>query len=446
MNFKVEKSEQEKGEVVLTITIPFQEQKKNLEKAARNLTKARPIKGFRPGKATLDVVVKTYGGEAVLNEAIQSLVGDSLFDAIEKEKLKSIGQPKIDIVKQAYENDFVYKATVSLMPSVKVGDYNKVKSKPVKVELTDKEVDEAIDGLVKMRATEALVDREAKIGDLVELDFDTTVDKVAIEGGSAKKYKLVLGDKQMIPGFEEELVGLKAGDKKVFKLKFPKEYKKDLAGKEAEFSVSIKSVFERIMPKLDDEFAKGFGQENMAGLKSVIKNNIKQEKETEELRRQEVDILKQLVDLSDFGELPKLLIDNELHRMKHELEEDLSRNNLNYEQYLENLGKTHEELQKEMTPQADIRVRTALMIKQIAEDEKISASDDEIKQEMEKIKSQYSSNPEVAKTLESREYSEYLSTILTNQKVVSWLKDKILPKKDKTKDKAENSDKKEVEK
>ena len=184
------------------------------------------------------------------------------------------------------------------------------------------------------------------------------------------------------------------------------------------------------MPELNDEFAKGFGQDGIDSLKSIVKDSMQNEKQTEELRRQEVDILKQLVDISEFGDLPQLLVDNELHRMKHELEEDLSKNGLTYDQYLQNLGKTNDELQTEMKPQAEIRVKTALITKTIADNEKITASDEEIVEEVEKLKLQYSSNPEAVKTLESREYKEYLGTILANQKVISWLKEKVLPQKE----------------
>ncbi len=437
MNLTVEKQDGKQGEVELTITVPVADQKKHLKKAATRMTEAKPIKGFRPGKATFEVVEKTYGGDSILNEAIQELIQNSLFDAIDQENIKTVGQPKIDVVKQAYNNDFVYKATISLLPSVKAGDVTKIKVKPVKVELSDEEIAKAVDGLRKMRATEALVERAAKMEDLAELDFSTKINNIPIDGGDAKDYKLVLGDQQMIPGFEEALVGLKAGEDKTFKLKFPKEYKKDLAGKEAEFSVSIKNVFERNMPEIDDEFAKGFGQENADGLKKILADNLKQEKETEEFRRQEVEILKQLVNLSEFGPLPELLLDNEQNRMQHELEEDLSKNGLAFEQYLQNIDKTAESLKEEMKPQAEMRVKTALITKTLAEDNKIKASDDDIKAELEKLKIQHQSNPEIMKTLESPDYAEYIGTILSNQQVIAWLKEQVLGKEEKKEEKVD---------
>jgi len=426
MNFIVEKNETKPGEAELTITIQIADQKKYLDKAAKDLSEAKPIKGFRPGKATFEVVEKAYGGEAILNQAIEDLVQNSLFAAIKQKNLKMVGQPKIDILKQAYQNDFVYKAVFALLPSVKVGDVTKVKVKSVEVKIDDKEVDSGIESLRKMRATEALVKRAIKTGDLVELDFVTKVNNVPIEGGEAKGYKLVVGDGQMIAGFEDELIGLKSAEDKIFKLNFPKEYKKDLAGKEAEFTVKIKNVYERHLPELNDEFAKGFGQENIFSLKTILSDNIKLEKETEELRRQEVEMLKQLIELSEFGALPELLITNEQHRMEHELQDDLAKNGLSFDQYLQNIDKTVESLRQEMQPQAEIRVKTALMTRQLADDQKIEASVEEVKAEVEKLKIQYQNNSEIMKTLESLDYQDYLKTILSNQKVITWLKEQVL--------------------
>ncbi|MGB0757548.1 MAG: trigger factor [Patescibacteria group bacterium] len=430
MKFKTEQQEGNAGEVVLEITIPFAEQKKHLEKAAARLSEAKPIKGFRPGKASFEVVEKAYGGQTILAEAVEKLIAESLFDSIEEKNIKTVGQPKIDIVKEAYGNDFVYKATISLLPEVTIGDLEKVKVKQEKVEATDEEVEKTIDHFRTMRASEKLVDRAAKKSDIAEIDFATTVDKVAIEGGDAKGYKLVLGDGHMIPGFEEQVEGMKKDDKKTFTLNFPKDYKADLAGKEAEFTVTVKSVYERELPKADDAFAQGFGQESLDALKKAMKDNIKLEKEQQEMQRQEVELLKGLVELSEFGPLPELLIENELHRMKHELEDDLSKNGLSYDQYLTNLGKTSEELSLEMKPQAEIRVKTALLLRNIAEQEKLGASDDEIAKEIEMLKMQYGSNPDIQKRVESREYKDYLQTILSNKKAIQWLRDKAMPKKE----------------
>lgn len=441
MEITVTKQEATAGEVVLEITIPFAEQKKHLQNAAKRLSDAKPIKGFRPGKATYEVVEKTYGGQTILAEAMEKLLGESLFQAVKKEDLKTVGQPKIDLVKQAYGNELIYKATISLMPEVKLGAIDKVKVEVKKAEVTDTEVTKALDDLRRMRATEKLVDRVAQEGDLVEIDFKTTVDSVPIEGGDAKAYKLVLGDKHMIPGFEEAVIGMKKDEEKTFTLNFPKEYKKDLAGKEAVFTVKLHSVYERELPVMDDDFAKGFGQENAEKMFETMKQNMIDERKQQAMREQEVDMLKKVVAVSTFGPIPAVLLDNESHRMQHELEDDLSQNGLTYDQYLENIGKTAEALKEEMKPQAEMRVKTALLLRNIALEQKLETTNEKLDAEVAKLKEQYKSNPEILQRVESRDYRDYLQTIMDNQNALDWLKEKLYPKEKAEVKKAEKTKK-----
>jgi len=426
MNIKAEKKDEGKGEIELTITIPFSEQKKILENTAKKISGKKPVKGFRPGKAPYEAMEKAFGGEVILNESLEELLSVSYYQVLQDEKITAIGSPQINIVKQAYGNDLVYKAIVSLLPKVELGNVEEIKIKRKAVNIPDAEIDKALDDLRKIRAEEKEVDREAKKGDLVEIDFTTTLGGVAIEGGQATKYPLVLGDKQMIPGFEEKVEGMKKGDEKKFKLKFPQDYKKDLADKEAEFTVRLLTVKERKLPELNDEFAKSLGQNSLADLKKILKQNVEDDAKQKEEQRLEVEMLQAVVKKSKFGPIPQSLIDNEIHRIKHELEDDLQMRGIKYSDYLEHLGKTEKEFTKEFTPKAEERVKTALVSRELALQKNIKASAEEISKELELAKAQYKNNPEVLKNLERDDYKEYIANVLTNRKVIKWLKDKVI--------------------
>lgn len=426
MNIKVDKKDEGKGEVELTITIPFSEQKDILEKTAKKISGKKPVKGFRPGKAPYEAMEKAFGGATILNEALEELLSASYYQALQDEKLTAIGSPQINIIKQAYGDDVVYKAIVSLLPKVELGDFSDIKIKRKKVNIPDKEIDKALEDIRKLRAEEKEVDREAREGDLVEIDFSTTLNNVPLEGGQASKYQLILGDKQMIPGFEEKIIGMKKGEEKKFKLKFPKDYKKDLAGKEAEFTVKLLAVKERKLPELNDEFAKTLGQASLNDLKKILKQNIEAEAKQKEEQRTEIEMLQEVVKKSKFGPIPKSLIDNEIHRITHELEDDLQMRGISYSDYLKNLGKTDQEFKEDLKPKAEERVKTALVSRELALQKDIKASKEEIDKELDLARAQYQNNPEVLKNLERPDYKEYIANVLTNRKVIEWLKKKIV--------------------
>ncbi len=423
---KVETKDLEQGEKLLTITIFVDEQQDYLNRAAKILSEQKPIDGFRPGKASREVVEKAHGAMAVLEKAIDEIITNTYYQALKQEKILSIGQPKIEIKKMVPDNDIEYTAQVALLPEVTVGDVNKVKVNRSEVKIEDKEINQIIKDLQKMRVKEQLVSRAVKSGDKVEIDFEVKIDNVVIEGGSAKKYPLVIGDKMFIPGFEENVVGMKKDETKKFKLKMPADYKPDLAGKEADFEVKLLSVFERILPKIDDELAKQAGNyKNLGELKEQVKKNLQTDKTAKADQKFEVEILEKLMELSEISQIPKVLIDNEKRKMKHELEENLSGQGINLKQYLDRINKTEEDLHKEWDQPAIKRVKTALIARKFAEDNKVEASQKEVEQEIEKMKEQHKGQPEVEENLKSDSFKDYIFHTLTNRKVIDLLKEKV---------------------
>ncbi len=424
---QVIKNQPKLSEVELTIEITPEEYQPFLKKAAVRLSKNTKIEGFRPGKAPYDIVKQQVGEMDIYQEAIQDIITHFYWQAVDQEKLNTIGQPKLDLEKLAPGNPIVFKAMVGLMPKVTLKDWKTIRLKKNEVKVEDKEVDKTIDGFRNMQAKEALVERPAQKGDRVEVDFEVSLDKVVIEGGQGKKYPLVIGDGFMIPGFEEQIIGMKKDEEKEFQLKFPSEYQNNMvAGKLCDFKVKLLAVYNRELPELNDEWAKTLGAEKFEDLRSKIRKGMEDEKKFYEEQKIEIEMLKKIVEQTEFSEIPEVLIDNEAHRMLHEFEDNISHQGLNFEDYLKNIKKEKKDLEQEFKPKAIERVKTSLVIKEIAEAEKIEASEEEIKQETEKILAQVKDDKKAEENIKSEGYKQYLQTIVRNRKVIEMLKSQII--------------------
>lgn len=415
------------GVKIITVKLDVSYLEPFLVKAAKYLSKKNNIAGFRPGQAPREIVEKKFGSMALLENAVDEILTQSYYEIIKKEKLLVVGKPKIELKKMVPNQSFEYTAEVSILPEVILGDINKLSIKIEKVEVNDHEIEEVLHDLRKMRAQEQKTNQAAKIGDKIIIDFTVKMQGIIIDGGQGKDYPLILGDNVFIPGFEEKLVGKKPQDKIEFKLNFPSDYKADLAGKEAEFFVEVKEVYRRILPEIDKNLLKQLGNyQSLFELKEQIKQNLLLGKQQKADKKFEVDLFEQLIDLSTFSDIPKLLIDNELHRMKHELEDNLQSQNLSLSDYLQRLGKKEDDLNKEWQAAAIKRVKTALVARKFAEENKISASPLEIDKEISVMKKKYHNQPEIIRNINSQDFREYLFHVITNRKVINFLKEKVI--------------------
>jgi len=412
-----------KSQIEFTVTIPNSELKPFLVKAAEKLSQQTKIEGFRPGKVPYEILKQKIGEMTILEEAAGLAVEKSYIEIATKEKIEPLGSPKVDFEKLAPENDFVYKATVDLIPEVKLGDYKSIKLKEKEIKITDEQISRVIEEVRQSRAKEALADKTAENGDKVEIDFDVFRDNVPIEGGAQKKYPLIIGSSHFIPGFEESLIGLKANEEKEFELKFPEDYhNKSLAGKPAKFKVKILGVYKREIPEINDEFAKELGQESLTKLKEQIKHNLEHEEHHKEEEKIERELLEKIIERSEFSEIPDILIDAETKKMIQELESNIAMQGLKFEDYLKHLNKTPDQLKLDFAPQAIKRVKGALLMRQIFFAEKIEIKEAEIDKELEKMKIMYQQNPEIAQQLDSPQYRDYVRNMIGNQKVLALLK------------------------
>lgn len=349
------------------IEIPVDELKEYLNSAAQKISDERKIDGFRPGKASYEIIKQRFGEMAIYQEALDPLIKKTLFQAINQEKLKFIGQPKIDIEKFAVGNPIVYKATISLFPAVKIKNYKNIKVKPSKIEIEKGKIDKILEQLQKMRAKESAQDKIIETEDKAVIDFSIYLDKVPIEYGQHKDYPIYLGENFFVPGFEENLLGMKRGEEKEFELKFPKDYfKKNIAGQLTEIKIKIKDIYKIEKPKLDDEFAKMLNFKNMEELRDQIEKNITEEETFKDERRIETEIFDQIIEQSEFNELPEILIADELDKMISELKYNVSQQGIEFDSYLANLKTTIDDLNKSFTPLAEKRLKIALILREIS--------------------------------------------------------------------------------
>lgn len=422
MNITVD--QQPKSTAKVRVEASPEEFKPDLDAAVQRISSSMKFDGFRPGKAPYDVVIKRVGEQEVWQEAVETLVRRTFVQAVKEHQLKTVGQPQIGIEKLAPGNPVIYTAVVALLPDVTLPDFLKLSAKRNNVPVTDADVTKSVEDLRKIIATEKPVERPAKMGDRVEIDVDVYVDKIPVEGGKSRKHPATLGEGNFIPGFENNVVGMTTGQTKEFVLKFPKEYHaKNLAGKDAEFKVTVQKVAELELPNIDDMFAK-----TVANLGTIdeLKGRLKEDLETDRRKREEqvfeVALLEELVKHTKFTDIPDVLIENELDRMVGELKHDVSHRGMKFEDYLSSMKKDEATLRKELTNGANQRVKTALAIRKIAETEKIGVNDEEIKAEIEVARQQ--TPPEQHGQFETEDFREYVHSVLTNRKAIDLVKTK----------------------
>ncbi len=398
---------------------------KHVDWAVRHVSESLKIPGFRPGKAPVEVVKDKIGTKTVLDEAAEHAVRDSYVAAVREHELETVGPPKIQILMLAEGNPFRFRATAALLPKVTLGKLETLRINPKPVTVTDADVQAAIDKLRDMRRTETPSLGTAATGDKIEIDLDLFRDGVPIDGGASKSHPIIIGDHQFIPGFEEQLIGLRPGDSKEFTLTFPADYRvANLAGKPAQFRIKVVNIFHLKRPEADDAFAKSLGTfQTFNELQKQIRENIERERTELEAQRQEGDLLDQLIHASTLEELPALLLEEEKDKMLEEIEHDIEHRGLKMDDYLSSLRKTRDSLKAEFVKPAERRVKSALIIRAVAEAKAIDVSREEIEQERTLLKKRYADEPEAQGRLDDEEITRYLATVLTNRKVIALLRE-----------------------
>lgn len=415
-------------QVKLTISVRQEEAKKFLDRAAKKISLKQKIKGFRPGKASYDVIKQQFGEMAIYQEAIDSIINFTFIDALKQEGVDYVGKPDIQVEKLAPENDIVYTAQFDLMPQVELPkDWKEFKVEVKKEEVDTEKVQNVVKDLAARQAKQILKEGQAADSDKVVLDFELSFDNVVPENGTAQNFEVLIGDKKMIPGFEEQLVGLKAGDKKEFELEFPEDYfQKDFSGKKGKFKITVNHVFTMEKPELNDELAKSFGMDSFEALEKQIKENLEHEIAHQKEHDAEVEMFDMMSDKSTFTEIPESMIESEKETMIREMQQNVMRQGLSFEDYLEHMKKSVDDLKKDMHEDAVKRVKSGLVLKTIREEENVEVTDAEVQAEIDRALSATKDDKEMQKHFNTPQYKMYVKNSLAIRKVTQLLKDTIL--------------------
>lgn len=419
----ISKKDLGKSQIEITVELTAEEFKPYVSRGAEKVSEQVKIEGFRPGKAPYDVLKRTVGEMTILEEAAHLAI-DKTIDKIIKENVAGqiVGQPQVNVTKLAPDNPMEYKMILTMLPEVKLGEYKDLKIKQAAVEAKDEEVEKLISELREMRGHETASEAEVKAGDRVIMDIEIFLDKVPVEGGQGRGAGAIMGKNYIIPGFDKHIMGGKIGEVKEFSLPYPADYHdKNLAGKLAEFRVKIKEVYNRVLPEVNEEFAKGFGLKSAEELKSNIKKSLSAEKEQEEIRKSEAAMLDKIIAASKFGDIPEALVKHEAEVMMSELEYNVKQQGAKFDDYMMHLKKTREQLMLDMMPDAVKRVKVSLIIREVAQAEKIAVSHEEIHQAIDDILKQYKGNEAVEKRVQSHAYHDYVENNLTGKKVMAKL-------------------------
>lgn len=378
---------------VLTFTIAQAEIQKGLTTAFNKVKGNLNVPGFRKGKVSRQVFNRMYGEEALYEDALNAVLPEAYEAAVKEAGIDPVAQPKIDVDSMEKGQDWVIKAEVTVKPEVKLGDY-----KELTVEKQDREVtEEDVDARIKreQEAQAELVikeDEAAENGDTVVIDFEGFLGKETFEGGKGENYSLELGSNSFIPGFEEQLVGTKAGDSKDVTVTFPEDYQaEDLAGKEAVFKVTVHEVKAKELPELDDEFAKDVDDsvESLAELKEKYRAELTETKEKAAEDAKDEAAIRQAVENAEIVELPHSMVHDEVHRSMDEFLNNMQRQGISPEMYYQLTGSTEADLHTQFEGEAETRVKTNLVIEAIAKAEGLEATEEDIENEIKELSEAY---------------------------------------------------------
>ncbi len=400
MSANWEKTEQNTG--VLTFEVEADKVNDALDKAFKKVVQKVNVPGFRKGKMPRSLFEKQFGVESLYQDAIDLMLPEAYSNAVEETGIFPVDRPEVDIESIGKNEKAVFKATVTVKPEVKLGDYKGLEVDVPSTEVTDEDVEEEVTKLQERHAELVVVeDGEIQDGDTAVLDFEGFANGEAFEGGTAENYSLEIGSNSFIPGFEEQLVGLKTGDEKDVEVTFPEEYHaEDLAGKPATFKVKIHDVKRKELPELDDEFAKDANEnvESLDELKTELRKTLEDQRKTDSENAVRDALLEKAADQADIT-VPEAMVNSEVDRMLQEFGQRLQAQGMNLEMYFQFSGQTEEDMRSQFKEDGEKRVRVNLTLEAISEQEDVQVSDEEVEEEIQKMADMYQRSADEIKAL-----------------------------------------------
>ncbi len=417
-----------KSSVLLEVELPPERLAHAVDEAVRRLSRRTKVAGFRPGKAPRFMLERVLGPSAVLDEAVEQLVEDAYREAILGSTIIPLASPEVEIVQAEEGKPVIFKATVPVRPEVTLGDYRNFNFRPELETIDDQKVEQVIGELRDEYATLVPVEeRGARTGDYAVIGYLGTREGTPFEGGSTDRMPLIIGDERLIPGFEEHLVGLRVGERVEFDITFPADYPdQDLAGQVAHFAVELKELREKVLPELDDEFARSMGRfDDLAALRAEIRARLERNA-LDRARHEFADRIIEYAVANATLELPDVLIDQEVEVMHDEFRASLARQGISQQAYLKVTGKTEADLHAEFRPRAEHRVKVLLVLSKIAEAEGVGVADEELEAEIERARLRYGDDQQLLRYLESERGRSFVRSTLRRTKLVEKLVDEWL--------------------
>ena len=437
----------ENGVVKFNIEFSVEEFKDAINKAYLANRSKFQIDGFRKGKAPRKIIESHYGHDIFWDEALNELLDKGYYDALKEMDLEVVSQPSFESPEIKKDEPVVLTGTVQVFPEMEVENYKGLEVEKVETKIGEKEVKAELEKVQKSQARmEAVEDRKTEMGDTLVCDFEGFVDDKPFSGGSAENYELKLGSGQFIPGFEDQLVGKDAGEEVDVQVVFPGDYHaEELAGKPALFKCKIHEIKKEILPEIDDELASDVSEfETLAEYKKDLKKKLQEAAKETDLSVMKDRVLEKLYNENNI-QVPEVMINNEVENMLYDMNQSLSAQGLGLQQYVEWTGKTIDELREETKPEAEKRIRTRVLLKNIIRMEKLDVEDEEINELMEDFGKQYGMTVDQVKEMAGSETENYFREDAQTKKAIDWLLDnaKLIEKKAEKKAKAKKEEKKE---
>ena len=410
-----------KSQIEITFELTADEFKEHYGHALEHLKHHVKVDGFREGKAPASMVEEKIKPEALLMEAGDHSVRHVYSDYIRENKLEAIGEPEVKIIKIAKGSEFVFSATITVLPDVELPDYKEI-AKAVKDQefsVTEQEIIDTLNYLQKTRAKFTAKNEPAELKDFVDVIYQSN----DFENGREFQDKFILGEGGFMKGFEDNIVGMKAGEEKEFQLTFSADApKKELAGREMHFKVQLKSVQKMELPEINDEFAKGLGAfDGLVALKESMKEGMTAEKKEAEKQRKRGEILEKISEKTKV-EIPQVMVDYEKHNLLEDLKARVTQNmKITFEQYLATIKQTEDQLKETFQKEAEKRIKGFLVLRALGKQEKVEVSDKEIEEEVSKATKNYSKD-DLSK-IDINQFQEYTKGVIFNEKVFKNLED-----------------------
>lgn len=423
MSLQVEKLE--KNMAKLTIEVSAEDLEKAMQNAYLKAKNRITIPGFRKGKAPRKMIEHMYGKGIFLEDAANALIPEHYSKALEECELEIVSQPEIDVTQAEPGKAFIFTAEVAVKPEVTLGEYKGLEVPKTETEVTEEEIEaELKKEQEKNSRTITVEDRGAENGDIATIDFEGFIDGTAFEGGKGTDYPLTLGSGSFIPGFEDQLVGAKAGDHVEVNVTFPEEYQAaELAGKAAVFQCNVKKVEAKELPELDDDFAQDVSEfDTLAEYKDDIRKKLTERKEKEARTAKENAAVDKVIENAQM-EIPDAMINTQISQMLDDFSRRMQAQGLTMEQYFQFTGMTADKMREEMKPQALKRIQTRLVLEKIAETENIQPTDEEVNEEISKMAEMYKMEADKLKELLGDRELEQMKKDMAVQKAVTLVAD-----------------------